>query len=137
MATIQYIHNRMINEALAMIVLAPKGDSSLQNRVAKILKCSLGIQENDFPDDLKEHWRKIASVRGSRSGRKTTGARRRRLRRGASRGSKRMTCLNPSLRLQVVSRDCWRLSQAADVKARGSLPPSKGVGVTNGIALWR
>jgi hypothetical protein len=63
MATIQYIHNRMINEALAMIVLAPKGDSSLQNRVAKILKCSLGIQENDFPDDLKEHWRKIASVR--------------------------------------------------------------------------
>ena len=46
-----------------MIVLAPKGDSSLQNRVAKILKCSFGVQEKDFPDDLKEHWRKIAAVR--------------------------------------------------------------------------
>jgi hypothetical protein len=52
----------MVNPALSSIVLAPLRTSSLQDRVAKVLSCSFGLQEKDFPADLRQDWRNLTAV---------------------------------------------------------------------------
>ena len=52
----------MILPAVRDIVLAPKCDSSLQDRVAVVLRCSSGIQEEDVPADVRQDWRALTAV---------------------------------------------------------------------------
>ncbi len=62
MVTNDYIYRKMVSPALSWIVLAPLRTSSLQDRVAKILSCSFGLQEEDFPADLRQDWRNLTAV---------------------------------------------------------------------------
>ena len=62
MATNDYIYRKMVNPALSWIVLAPLRTSSLQDRVATVLSCSFGLQERDFPADLRQDWRNLTAV---------------------------------------------------------------------------
>lgn len=57
------VYYKMVCQALSWIVFAPKGESSLQERVRKVLECSFGFREEDFPDDVKQDWRKIEAVK--------------------------------------------------------------------------
>jgi hypothetical protein len=56
------VYHKMVRQALSWIVLAPKGESSLQERVRKVLQCSFAFREEDFPNDVKKDWRKIEAV---------------------------------------------------------------------------
>jgi hypothetical protein len=44
------------------IITAPLKDSSLQKRVARVLRSIYTLTEEDFPDNLKEDWRKLKAV---------------------------------------------------------------------------
>jgi hypothetical protein len=56
------VYHKMVRQALSWIVLAPKGESSLQERARKVLICYFPFHARDFPDDVKKDWRKIESV---------------------------------------------------------------------------
>ncbi len=62
MATNDYIYKKMVNPALSWIVLAPKRCSSLQDRVATVLRYSFGLHERDFPAHLRQDWRNLTAV---------------------------------------------------------------------------
>jgi hypothetical protein len=47
---------------LENILTAPLKESSLQRRVLKILRSIYTLNEEDFPDNLKEDWRKLEAA---------------------------------------------------------------------------
>jgi hypothetical protein len=58
-----YIYEKLVLSGLLDdIVTAPLKDSSLQRRVCRVLYMITPLREEDFPDNLKEHWRKLTAV---------------------------------------------------------------------------
>lgn len=60
---IGYVYQKFVLAGLLEDLLtAPLKDSSLQMRAARIL-CSIHtLREEDFPEDLKEYWRKLVAI---------------------------------------------------------------------------
>lgn len=52
----------MLSGLLEDILTAPLKESSLQRRVLKILRSIYTLNEEDFPDNLKEDWRKLEAA---------------------------------------------------------------------------
>ena len=52
----------MLGGLLEGIVTAPLKDSSLQKRVGRVQRSIYTLTEEDFPDDLKEDWRKLKAA---------------------------------------------------------------------------
>ena len=58
-----YIYEKLVlGGLLESIVTAPLKESSLQRRVVMVLRSIYTLREEDFPDDLKEDWRKLKAA---------------------------------------------------------------------------
>jgi len=63
MPNLDYIYKEIVaGGALESLILAPKKDCSLQDRVGRVLKHFFALHEDHFPEDLKKEWRTVKSV---------------------------------------------------------------------------
>jgi hypothetical protein len=58
-----YIYEKLVlSGLLENILTAPLKDSSLQRRVVRILRSIYTLAEEDFPDNLRDDWRKLKAA---------------------------------------------------------------------------
>jgi hypothetical protein len=64
-AKVNYLYEKIVAAGpLRNIVLAHKGESSLQDRVGKVLPHFFALREDDFPNDLKPKWKIVKAAKG-------------------------------------------------------------------------
>jgi len=63
LATIESIYRKFVCAAIMSVVASSRREAELEERVLKILDCSVGFQKRDFPECLQKDWKRIENAR--------------------------------------------------------------------------